>query len=219
MPRGSDQVEWFEVTDGYVNHFWNAWEEGDTITFSGSCVVGTAYTSGEGGAADNSGADAKPGRPTRFVVDLSRRTARSELIDDLGGDYPRINDAYTGVRSRFHTMSAFKGPPDSVGHFDTVVQYDDVSGSRSEWQAGAGSVVGDAIFAADPGGSAENDGWLLVTVHDRATGATDLAVIDAHDVPSGPVARVHFPRRLPFGFHAAWFPDDVAPRRAPVPAR
>ena len=87
MARGGDQVDWFEVADGYVNHFWNAWEENDTITFSGSCVVGTSYTSGEGGAADDSAADAEPGRPTRFVVDLAAQTAETcqvlQFRDDL----------------------------------------------------------------------------------------------------------------------------------------
>jgi carotenoid cleavage dioxygenase len=66
-------------------------------------------------------------------------------------------------------------------------------------------MVGEAVFAAAPDATAENDGWLLCTVHDRATGSTDLAVIDATDVSAGPIARVHLPRRLPFGFHAAWF--------------
>lgn len=38
------------------------------------------------------------------------------------------------------------------------------------------------------------------------TDSTDVVVIDTRDVASGPVARVHLPRRLPFGFHANWFP-------------
>ncbi len=210
MARGGDHVDWIEVTDGYVNHFWNAWEEHGIITFSGSSIVGTSYTSGEGGAADGGDADSEPGRPTRYRVDLANRTATSELIDDLGGDYPRINDAYLGIRSRFHTMSAFGGRADIVGHFDTIVQYDDHTDARTSWYAGAGTIVGEAVFAADPDGTEENDGWLLFTVHDRATGATDLAVMDAHDVAAGPIARVHFPRRLPFGFHAGWFPDVPA---------
>ena len=206
LPRSGGEMRWFEIADGYVNHYWNAWEEDDVITFSGSSIVGTSFTVGEGGAADDEGADSEPGRPTRYTVDLARGTASSELIDDLGADFPHINDAFTGVRSRYHSISAFSGPADAVGHFDTVVQYDDLTGRRVDWFAGPGTVVGDAAFAADPDGTAEDDGWLMVTVHDRATGDTDLAVIDAHDVAAGPVARIHLPRRLPFGFHAGWFP-------------
>jgi len=200
VPRDGVEARWFEIDDGYVNHFWNAWEEGDTITFSGSRSTGEGYTDGQDGNAD-----AEPGRPTRFTVDLKRGVATSEQIDDLGGDFPRINPAYTGVRSRFHTMGAFKGRPDVIGHFDTIVQYDDLLGVRRDWWAGPGMVVGEAVFAPDPDGVAENDGWLLCTVSDRASGATDLAVIDAHDVEAGPIARVHLPGRVPFGFHSCWF--------------
>ena len=206
MPRDGDTMRWFDVEEGYVNHFWNAWDNGDKIEFSGSRSPGTAYvesdSSGEAG-----GSDAAPGLPTRFVVDLTKGTAKSEQIDDLGGDFPHINDAYMGIRSRFHAMSAFNGTPDLIGHFDTVVVYDDLTGERSMWHAGNGTVVGDVIFAAAPHGTAENDGWLMCTVHDRATGATDLAIIDATEVAKGPIARVHMPQRLPFGFHAQWFPS------------
>ena len=211
MPRTGGDFRWFDVEDGYVNHFWNAWEEDGTITFSGSRVFDSAFTTESGGAADVEGADAEAGRPARFTVDLAAGVAKAEQLDDIGGDFTRINDAWTGVRTRYHSMSAFHDKPDSVGHFDSIVQYDVETGRRSDWWAGPGMLVGEAVFAADPDGTAEDDGWLLCTVHDRASGDTDLAVLDAHDVAAGPVARIHFPRRIPFGFHASWFGAEPAP--------
>ena len=67
-------------------------------------------------------------------------------------------------------------------------------------------MTGEAVFAPDPDGTAEDDGWLLACVTNRADDSTDLVVIDARDVASGPVARVRMPHRLPFGFHGNWFP-------------
>ena len=58
-------------------------------------------------------------------------------------------------------------------------------------------------------GTAEDDGWLLATCHDDATNESQVVVLDAQDVDAGPIARVHMPRRLPFGFHANWFPADT----------
>jgi carotenoid cleavage dioxygenase len=211
MPRAGGEVRWIEVDDGYINHFWNAWEHDGVITFSGSRVFESAFTTEAGGAADREGADAEAGRPTRYLVDLGSGRATAEQLDDLGGDFPRINDAWTGTRTRYRSMSAFSGAATAVGHFDGIVQYDDETGTRVDWWAGPGMLVGEAVFAADPDGSHENDGWLLATVHDRSSGDTDLAVIDARDVGTGPVARVHLPRRLPFGFHASWFVDHPAP--------
>ena len=43
---------------------------------------------------------------------------------------------------------------------------------------------------------------------DEAADKADIVVLDARSVESGPVARVHVPRRIPFGFHANWFAAD-----------
>ncbi len=206
MPRAGDEVTWLETDAAYVNHFWNAWEDGDTITFAGSRLVGAAYTAGKDGAMDREGADAEPGRPTRYEVDLSAGKVRVDQFDDMGGDYPRINDSYCGVRSRYLYMGGFRDEATIVGHFDTIVKYDDVSSARTAWHCGAGRVTGEAVFAPDPDGTAEDDGWLLACVSDQRDDSTDLVVLDARDVGAGPIARVHLPRRVPFGFHANWFP-------------
>lgn len=154
---------------------------------------------------DQEGADAEPGRPTQFQIDLAAGTVKVEQLDDMGGDFTRINDAYCGVRTRYHYMAAFQGAAMSVGAFDSVVKYDLAVGTRTAWYAGPHALVGEAVFAPDPSGSAEDDGWLLSCVYDLAEDTTDLVILDARDVAAGPVARVHAPRRIPFGFHANWF--------------
>ena len=54
-----------------------------------------------------------------------------------------------------------------------------------------------------PGGP----GWLLAYVYDAATAASDMVVLDADDVAAGPVATVHLPARVPYGFHGSWLAD------------
>jgi len=61
------------------------------------------------------------------------------------------------------------------------------------------------VFAPDPYGTAEDYGWLLNIVYDDQQDSSYLVVLDARDVAAGPVATVHLPRRVPFGFHANWF--------------
>ncbi len=55
MPRGGDEVTWFETDPAYINHFWNAWEDGGVLTFAGSRLEGEAYTAGKDGAMDREG--------------------------------------------------------------------------------------------------------------------------------------------------------------------
>ena len=63
-------------------------------------------------------------------------------------------------------------------------------------------------FCATPPGSNEDDGWLINAVHYDDRNACDVVVIDARDVAAGPVATVRLPHRMPFGFHANWFPAE-----------
>ncbi|MDU6731959.1 MAG: carotenoid oxygenase family protein, partial [Bradyrhizobium sp.] len=52
--------------------------------------------------------------------------------------------------------------------------------------------------------AAEGDGWLLTVVWRAATNTSDLAVLNATDIASGPVALVHLGHRVPDGFHGNW---------------
>jgi carotenoid cleavage dioxygenase-like enzyme len=208
MDRDGDEVRWFEVENGFINHYWNGWTDGDIITFSGSRLDAISYGFEEGGSVEEIDANAKAGRPARFSVDLAAGVVKWEQLDDLGGDFTRINVDFFGVRSRYHYMAAFSGPEDRVGMFDMIVKYDDATGVRTEWRAGPNSVVGEAVFAADPDGSGEDDGWLICCVHDEVGHKADIVVLDARSIESGPVASVHVPRRIPFGFHANWFAAD-----------
>jgi len=207
MPRRgtADEVRWFEIDPGHVQHFWNGWADGDRLEFSGTRFEHPEFGIGASAPLDESAADNTPPYPARFWVDLTADKAGWEQIDDLGGDFARFNDEFDGVRSRFHYMSAVVATERRLGDFDTIVRYDDATGERQLWNAGPTGHVGESVFAADPQGSAEDDGWLINAVYDDRTERTDVCVLDAHDVSAGPIARVHLTHRMPFGFHANWF--------------
>ena len=208
LPRRgtADEVRWFEIDPGHVQHFWNGWVEGDRIEFSGTRFEHPEFGIDES-AREGSSEVFPPPRPSRFWVDLAAGTAGWEQTDDLGGDFARFNDNYNGVRSRFHYMSSVVSAERRLGDFDSIVKYDDASGGRRIWSAGPGGHVGESVFAPDPQGSAEDDGWLINAVYDDTTERTDVCVFDARDITTGPIARVHLTHRIPFGFHANWFSD------------
>lgn len=213
MPRmgTADDLKWFEIEPGHVQHFWNGWQDGNRIELSGCRFDAPDFGIDPTVALDESGSDFVPGRPAQFWVDLDASTAGWEQLDDMGGDFCRFNDDYTGVKSDFAYMSAFDGPPGSAGEFDTIVKYDHSTGERTKWNSGGH--VGESVYAADPVGSAEDDGWLVNAVFYEGAqpsqadgGHTEVCVLDARDVAAGPIARVRLPQRIPFGFHANWFP-------------
>jgi carotenoid cleavage dioxygenase len=207
LPRrgGATDITWYEIEPGHVQHFWSGWAEGDRIELCGSRFDAPDFGIDSDAPLDECVADPTPGRPARFWVDLARGTAGWEPIDDLGGDFNRINDERNGARVRWLYLSAFVQTDRRMGDFDSIVKYDETDGTRTMWTAGPHGHVGESVFAPDPAGTAEDDGWLLNIVYDDRRDASDLVVLDARDVAAGPVATVHLPRRVPFGFHANWF--------------
>jgi len=207
MPRRgtAGEIRWFDVEPGHVQHFWSGWEDGDRIEFHGCRYDSPDFGIDDSTPLDQRSARDDNARPARYWVDLAAGRAGWEPMDDLEGDFNRINPAHDGVRVRYLYMSGFTQPQRHLGDFDAIVKYDDVSGARTVWSAGPAGHVGESVFAADPDGTGEDDGWLINAVYYSDRDATDVVVLDARDVAAGPIAAVHLPRRMPFGFHANWF--------------
>lgn len=210
MPRfgTADDMKWYEIENGHVQHFWNAWHEDGVIELSGTFNKNPQFgMDTEGGDLENSSASGQAGVPTRFRIDLAKGEATVEQFDDMEGDFCRFRDDWNGSRTRHHYMGGFLDERGPIGEFDTVAKYDDQTNARQVWHAGKGHHVGEGVFAPDPTRSGEDDGWLLVSDHDHAENTTDICIFDAKDIGAGPLARVHMPQKLPFGFHVNWFDE------------
>lgn len=69
---------------------------------------------------------------------------------------------------------------------------------------GAGREASEFCFVPASAGAAEDDGVLIGYVHDRASGFSDLVLLDAGTLED--IAAVHLPGRVPAGFHGNWAP-------------
>lgn len=87
-----------------------------------------------------------------------------------------------------------------------LIRYDLHAGSSTAHEFGPGRVPSEAAFApADqhPGG----DGYLMTYVYNAATDRSDLTILDGADLAAPPVATIHLPARVPYGFHGSWLAD------------
>ncbi len=203
MPRDgvSADVRWFDMDNTWIAHFLNGYEDDGGIV-----VEGCAMDEFNFGLAADGRAAAAEGVLSRIRIDLATGAVTREALDDRVGDFPRINDDRTGLPNRYGYVAWYAGDSTENG-FDALVKYDLHTGASEEFVF-PGCTVGEFAFAPDPAGTGEDDGWLVGFVHSGDATASDLCVFDAHRVAAGPIARVHMPRRVPFGFHGNWFAAD-----------
>ncbi len=87
-----------------------------------------------------------------------------------------------------------------------IYAYDLISGGeRAVHRFPPGHTCGEAVFVPRAG-TGENAGYLMTFAHDRGTGTSYLAILDATDLAAPPLAEVHVPVRIPAGFHGNWLP-------------
>jgi carotenoid cleavage dioxygenase-like enzyme len=198
MPRnGSDKdVVWYEIDPCYVFHPMNAYEEGDTIVLDVARFAKLAFGPQDG--------DGTPPVLHRWVIDRKAGVVREQPLDDRPADFPRVADEKIGLKHRFGYMTAL-GNHGMVEFGGELLKYDLQTGKSQSLHFGPGCGAGEPVFAR--AGVGEDEGYLLTFVYDPARDASDLVIIDAQEFEKGPVARVHLPRRVPYGFHGNWIAD------------
>ncbi|BBX19902.1 carotenoid oxygenase family protein [Mycolicibacterium duvalii] len=186
------QVRWVDIDPCYVFHVANAHE-----TSSGSLVLqAVRYPElwRRGGGSDAEGV------LWTWTVDPITGAVSEGQLDDRAVEFPRIDDRLA-TRAARYVMS--------VGN-RSWVRHDLVTGDAVEHRfpaSGPGN-PGEAVFVpCNDGPADESSGWYLGYVYDADRDGSDLVILDASDVAADPVATVHLPQRVPYGFHGNWIAD------------
>jgi len=200
MPRAGsdDDVVWYEIDPCYVFHPMNAYEVGDEIVIDTSRFEKLAF-----GPAD--GDDGTPARLHRWTIDTRGGSVKEEPLDDRPFDFPRVSDRVVGKKHRFGYGAALASLPG--GFANEIYKWDLDTGKSWSYELPGGGQAGEPVFAECPGSPGEDEGWLMCFAFDPKTEKSDLIILDASDIEAGPVARVHIPARVPFGFHGSWIAD------------
>jgi len=89
---------------------------------------------------------------------------------------------------------------------EALVGYDLDDGTTQTWDPGPDRSLSEAVHVPAGPDAPEGEGWLLAPVFDRTTERSAVVILDAADLPAGPVATIHLATRIPFGFHGNWVP-------------
>ena len=197
----NDDIRWFEVDPCYVFHPLNAYVDGDQVI----CDVGRHASMWK-----NSMDDGEPSYMHRWTFDLGSGAVSEQQLDGDAHAFPRVDDRVVGLKHRYGWGVAPRGGGKGViVDPGTVVKWDFQTGTQQIYDFGPNSFPGEFVFVQDDDNAGEDEGWVMGLVYDQSTETSDLVILDATAPGTDPVARVHLPQRVPFGFHGSWVDDSA----------
>ena len=144
-------------------------------------------------------------RLSALPIDLAAGTFQDTVLDDRPLEFPRVDERLTGRPHRYSYGAAVHPGADGVD-FGGLLKYDGRQGTTRLHDFGPGQAAGEGVFVPASADAGEDEGWVLALVYDAARDASDLVILDATAFTAPPVATIHLPRRVPFGFHGNWIP-------------
>ena len=203
MRRDGDvaSIRWFNTEACYVFHPLNAWEEGDTLYADVMRYdVAPLFPNADGSPGRKSAA-----RLVRWSFDLAGASdaIREQPLDDLDGEFPRVDPRVETLRHRHGWYAADPTGAQTV-KLGAIAHLDLATGARQLYELPDGDLTSEPVFTPRSADAAEGDGWVTAVVWRAAENRSDLLVFEAQDIARGPIATAEMPRRVPFGFHGNW---------------
>jgi carotenoid cleavage dioxygenase-like enzyme len=199
MPRNDadGDITWIGIDPVYVFHVLNAYDDGDAVVMD---VI--RYASAFDTAPGETIASTRPVL-ARWTIDVTGNRVTEARLDDAAVEFPRLADEVAGLPHRYGyctILGSQAGTDEQVG----LIKYDLQRDTTTRYQPGEYRSPGEPIFVRAGDGGGEDEGWVLSVVYDRTRDASDLVILDATSFAGPPVATVHLPARVPFGFHGSW---------------
>lgn len=199
LPRegAAEQISWHEVEPCFVFHPMNAYEDEQ-----GRVVLDVVRHS-KMFANDRLGPSEGESSLTRWIIDPRKTRVSEHCLDDRPQEFPRFDERLTGKPYRYGYCVG-EGLDTGLGG---LRKHDLLRQTTESHHQGAHRSFMEPVFVPRSSQSGEDDGWILAYVYDQSTDRSDVTILDAADFSAAPVATVHLPRRVPFGFHGNWCAD------------
>jgi carotenoid cleavage dioxygenase len=205
MPRmGTNaDIRWFEIDPCYVFHPLNAYVDDNVVV----CDVGRHAS-----MSMEPEVYTPPAHLHRWTFDLASGAVNEQRIDERTHAFSRVDDRVVGLPHRYGWgVSHRDGSETTLREPGVVVKWDVVTGTQATYDLGPDAFPSEFVFVQDDDAAGEDEGWAIGFVYNASEDSSDLVILDASAPGSDPVARIHLPQRVPFGFHGSWVDDSVLP--------
>jgi carotenoid cleavage dioxygenase len=212
MPREGSvtNIRWFRGPPVSAFHFMNAYTEGSKVhfDFSAGKLAPFPFIQKASNIVVQPGEAA--GDYVRWTCDLARPGERWEEYK-LGpsGEMPRIAGKDFMVDydvGYYQTYDPEAGPPLICGPvgagFNTMMRIEVKSGRLTKLAVPPGMTIQEAVHM--PSKKPGHEGYLAFVVDLHEKNLSEVWLVEAANLPKGPIARIHVPLRLRAAVHGNW---------------
>lgn len=202
-------LNWFTApTPGFIFHVGNAYEAGDTI-YMDACVYRDGGKLMEDLRTFRAGIPGQDSRalPVLYELNLLTGACKETWLSDNAAEFPRIDERRVGYPNRYgYALTGERGLSDLA----RLSKYDRQGGRAQHFAFPPDEFPGEPLFTPAHPGAAEDEGFVLTLVSQPAEDRSYLAIFDATQIASGPLARARLKHRVPLGFHGNFVPKSTA---------
>ncbi|MFM8296152.1 MAG: carotenoid oxygenase family protein [Microcystaceae cyanobacterium] len=199
-----DRLKMIPLKTGFVFHHANAFEQDGALVLDSISYASLPQVQPDRFYKDVNFDELDPGQLWRFSVDLTSLEITPTLLISRSWEFPTLNGDRLGRPYRYVYLGAAHHPTGNAP-LQAILKRDLQTGEEWLYSFAPRGFVGEPIFVANPQGTAEDDGWLLVLVYNAASHLSELVILRAKDLQLQ--AKLTLPGHIPYGLHGFWTPQ------------
>jgi carotenoid cleavage dioxygenase-like enzyme len=203
------EIRWItaDIEPQYMMHMLSANEVGDTIALDAPVFGRPPFQTFDMASPGDPFIpffQVSPSELGRWTVDLTSDSVRSEILDDVMCELPKIDERFFGRPYRWGHLIGGRDSGARAGamRMDTLIRRDMRSGADQRYRLSESNhdAVLEPAFIPRAPDAAEGDGYLIVPISKFTAHLGEYQLFDASDITNGPIATIKLP------FHMGWTP-------------
>jgi all-trans-8'-apo-beta-carotenal 15,15'-oxygenase len=211
IPRdGQGEVRFFDTDPCFVFHHANAYEQAGGLVLDSICYEKFPTLEGASDYSEVDFDNVPASKLWRFVVDFETAKVDVKVLTERYCEFPSLNPCQVGRDYRYLYLGAAHSNTHNTP-LQALLKRDMHTGEEQIWSAAPRGFGGEPLFVARPGGTQEDDGWVLLWLYNAARDRTELAIFDAQNIALGPIAKLNLKHHVPYGLHGSFTSSYFGP--------